>query len=490
MRKLAFVLLPALMAACASPGDEKPKKRYEPSPEATAHFEKGRALFAAAESAPVPSEALAAALAELREADRGVDSPEHRFALARVSLLLDPSDKSPRELAESCVEEVPEDARFLALAALAHASLEEAARALDVAQSASLSRSDRCLVGDLVMLAVAATAPRTLSQADERGRLTLRAADLGSPYALVFSARLHWLARKPPIMDWPKAREQAEAAAKTTFTPEERGRSLLFGTETAARMGARDLGHMLVEEGDFAKAAPWLRQGLGVEADLLDKQAVVALADLGAIEAFALDGDATHKERGLAALELAGQLGFTPALVRRAWLDKEKRDALLAEARRRGSPGGYAGAGDWDALLELLESQREEAKTDLQKLPRQRLVFFLRALRKGGAVRVETEKAAREAVERDREDSSVPLVRQFRHIAGDISADDLQRTMPRSAHVPRWRAETELALATRCLILADRDGAKEHLQRLLDAGALFTEDDEIAWGALRELERK
>src|SRR5581483_9540098 len=104
-------------------------------------------------------------------------------------------------------------------------------------------------------------------------------------------------------------------------------------------------------------------------------------------------------------------------------------------------------------------------------------------------VRTETEKAAREAVEAAPENTTVPIARQFRHIAGDLSADELQKTMRKTDHVPRWRAETELALATRCLLVADRDGAKAHLKTLLEAGALFTPEDELAWGALRLLSK-
>ncbi|MEZ0227516.1 MAG: hypothetical protein ACAI25_02750, partial [Planctomycetota bacterium] len=104
--------------------------------------------------------------------------------------------------------------------------------------------------------------------------------------------------------------------------------------------------------------------------------------------------------------------------------------------------------------------------------------------------RVEIEKEAAAAVQDAAENTTVPIARQLRHIAGELDAEALQKTMRKSDHVPCWRAETELALATRCLILGDDAGAKEHLRILLEAGALFTPEDEVAWGALRFLDKK
>jgi hypothetical protein len=487
MRKLSLAILTGLLVACGST-DERPRRRYEPDPETDTRFAKGLERFAAAQVAAIPSEVLVEAVEHFALAAKKVPSPEHRFAHARTALLLAPDDAKAREELASCVDEEPDDPRYRALSALAQLSLSEAEKALDLAATASLSRAERCFVGEEVLRTVSGSLPRTRDDADKRGRLTLRAAELGSPLALVYAARLRWLSRKAPLMDWAKAREQAKEAAGTRFTPEEAARALLWRPDVGVRMGARELGRMLVEDGEFAKARPLLEQGLAVKEDLVDPNAVIALAELASIDAFALDGDATRKARGLAALRLAGEIGFTPALVRLAWLDAASRDALLAEARKRRSPGAYAAAGDWAGLLALLETQRESARTFPERLPAQRLLFFVRALEKRGAVRTDTEKEARELVENAREDTSVPVARQFRHIAGDLPADELTKTMRKSDHVPRWRAETELALATRCLLLADTDGAKAHLRVLLDAGSLFTAEDEIAWGALRALE--
>ncbi len=489
MRETIPLLLTLLLAGCAGP-EEKARKHYDVDPDTKARFAKGLKLFADAETAPVYSDALVEARAELAIAARTVPSPEHRFAHARVALLLAPDDEKARAELDSCLEEDPEDPRFRALAASVRSSLEDAEKALDLAAVASLTNAQRCFVGDEVQRAVSSRPARTRDEMDRRAHLSLRAAELGSPLALVFAARLHWQARKAPLMDWPKARAEAQRAAETAFPSDEAARALLVHPGLGPRMGARELGHMLVEDGDFAKARPWLEKGLAVKEDLVDGHAVVALAELSSIEAAGLDGAAPRKERALAGLKLAGELGFTPALVRRAWLDAEARDELLAEARRRASPGGFAASGDWEKLLSLLEVQRDSARTLLDRLPHQRLVFFVRALMKRAATRIETEKEARELVEVAPENTTVPLARQFRHIAGDLAADELQKTMRKSDHVPRWRAETELALATRCLIVGDDDGAKNHLRILLDAGALFTQEDEVAWGALRHLEKK
>lgn len=487
MRKTTLLILTGLLTACSST-EERARKHYDDDPAAKACYEKGLSIFASAESAPVTSEALLQALEQFTLAASAVPSPEHRFAHARTALLLAADDEKARAELASCVAEEPEDARFRALSALAQRSLEECDKALDLAEVASLSRSDRCFVGDEVLRAISGFIPRTRDEADRRGLLTLRAADLGSPLALVFSARLRWLARKAPLMDWAKAREQAQAAAELRLPAEEAARALVWRPELGVRMGARELGHMLVEDGDFAKARPWLEKGLAVKEDLIDPQAVVALAELSSIEAFGLDGLAPRRAQGLAGLTLAGDLGFTPALVRRAWLDKEARDDLLATARKRNSPGAFAAAGDFEKLIELIEVQQGTARTLIERLPHQRLAFFVRALVKRGAARTEIEKAARAAVEEAAENTTVPIARQFRHVAGDLDGDELQKTMRKSDHVPRWRAETELALATRCLLVADEEGAKKHLRILLDAGALFTAEDEIAWAALEKLE--
>src|SRR5204863_3710155 len=119
--------------------------------------------------------------------------------------------------------------------------------------------------------------PRTRADADRRGTLTLRAADLGSPLALTFAARLRWQSRKPPLVDWAKARENAQAAAECRFKT---GDALLWQPGVGARMGARELGHMFVEDADFAKARPWLEKGLvAAKDDLIDPAAVVSLAE-------------------------------------------------------------------------------------------------------------------------------------------------------------------------------------------------------------------
>src|SRR5208282_2840740 len=81
MRKLALLAVP-LLAACTT-ASEAPRKTYPENQEASAHLAKGLALFASAETAAVPSEALAGALPELEAAARLVPSPGNRFAHAR-----------------------------------------------------------------------------------------------------------------------------------------------------------------------------------------------------------------------------------------------------------------------------------------------------------------------------------------------------------------------------------------------------------------------
>jgi len=501
MRKLALLAVP-LLAACTT-ASEAPRKTYPENQEASAHLAKGLALFASAETAAVPSEALAGALPELEAAARLVPSPGNRFAHARTALVLDPADAAARAELASCLEEVPDDPRFLALTARTEAQdAFEAGKPADLDAPAALAekalsiaalssgREMRCFVGDHAFFTAAFVQRRNM---DRAAKIVLAAAELGSPWALIDAGRLHWVGRGP--QDQKNALECVKKAAETTFTPEEIGRGLLLWIGKSSRRAARQLGHMLVEDGDFQGAHPWLERGLAVKEDLVDDlgkpdpQAVVAFAERAAIEAMALDGDETFEARGRAWLKLAAELGFTPALVLRANLVKGEREALLALARERGAPGGYAGAGDFAGLTALAEKFLTDARNDREKLSAQRLLFFARAMDKGGSVRLQTEKEASEAVVEAPDNTTVTVAREFRHISGDLPADELQKTMPRSAHSPRWRAETELALATRCLLLADKAGAIAHLEELLKAAAIFTTEDEVAWGALEALKK-
>jgi hypothetical protein len=497
MRTLSLLALAALLAACAS---SPPPRAYAPDPLATERFEKGLATFASAETAAVPSEAWAAALPDLAAAAKRVPSPEHRFAHARTALLLDPDDADARTELASCVEEAPDEPRILALSALILASdalragnpsgldaaAERAEKALTIAAVVS-AREIRCFVGDQACYTATYVQRKDIVRA---ANLIVPAASLGSPWALMNEAHLHWQGRRQTL-DWKKAFEETEAAYDLSFTPAEIGRGLLEGISAAKRRAARELGHMHVEQAEFAEAHLWLERGLGVLDDLRnaagdpDRAAVLALAERGAIEALALDGDATNAERGRYGLKVAGELGFLPAVLLRARVDAAEREGLLATARKAGSPGAYAALGDFTGLADLASKESATRHEGVEKLVPLRLAFFAKAALKGGSVRVETEKAAREAVEGAPE--SMTLARQFRHIAGDLSAADLQATMPKSAHVPRWRAETELALATRCLIVADKPGAREHLENVLRASCLFSIEDEVAWGALRSL---
>jgi tetratricopeptide (TPR) repeat protein len=501
MRPLATLLVTAFLLGCAGAPE---RKTYRDDPEARAHLEKGRALFAKAETAPVPTAALADAAAELGQAVKLVPSPEHRFAHARVALILDPDAKDARDELRSCLEEVPDDARFLALQAFVDAAdawraqdanalrgaiPEEVEKALSVAAVAT-AREVRAFVGD-----EAADCAGIIQRADRvrAGKIVRQASELGSPRAFVDEARIH-LTRGPDF-DRKKAYELVEKASAATITEDEVGRGLLWGSRRTTRTATRELGEMHAEDGEWKDAVAWYGKAFTAREDLLDaegvpdRHAIVAFARLGAIEALGLAG-APEKERGKARLELASSVGFMPAAILLARLDPTKRDELLAAARKRLSPGGFAGAGDFAGLESLASTEVENAHNPVMRLEWQRLVFFARAVQKGGACRLDVEKAAHDAVDAAPDNTTFTLARQFRHISGDLPAEELQATMPKSAHLPSWRASTELALATRCLLLDDRAGAERHLGILLDAGAIFSVDDEIAWGALKVLKSR
>ncbi|HZV02751.1 MAG TPA: hypothetical protein VFF73_38945 [Planctomycetota bacterium] len=501
MRPFETLLVTVFLVGCAG-GPEK--KTYREDPEASAHLEKGRALFAKAETAPVPTAALVEAAVELAQAAKIVPSPEHRFAHARVALLLDPDAKDARDELRSCIDEVPTDARFLALqafldtadawraqdaSALRGAIPEEVEKALSVAAVVT-AREVRAFIGD-----EAADCAGIIQRADRviAGKIVREASELGSPRAFIDEARIH-LTRGAEF-DRKKAYDLVEKAQAVTFKDDEVGRGLLWGSRRTARTATRELGEMHAEDGEWADALKWYGKAFTGKEDLLDaegapdRHAIVAFARLGAIEALGLAG-APEKERGKARLELASSVGFMPAAILLAELEPTKREELLAAARKRLSPGGFAGAGDFAGLENLGSTEVENAHNPVKKLEWQRLVFFARAVQKGGACRLEVERAAHDAVDAAPDNTTFVYARQFRHLAGDLSAEELQATMPRSAHLPAWRASTELALATRCLLLDDRAGAELHLDSLLHAGAIFSVEDEIAWGALKVLKSR
>ena len=485
-----------LVGACTS---HETHPSVSESEESRAHREKGLALLASAESAPVPSEALASALDELSKAVELAATSANRFAHARIALLVVPDDKDARKVLASCLEDAPDDPSVLALSAevgaidgLGAGSTSDVDRAAERAEKAialaakGSAREVRVFVGDQVYFAATCIQRRNPVQAS---KIVLGAAELGSPWALSDQAKLLWLSRGAAF-DRKKALDSAEKGALATFTAEEMKRGLLYGVGAANRRAARQLGHMLVEDADFEKAYSWLDQGLASKEDFFDSkgkpdpQAVVALAERGAIDALELGGHEGRKPRGLAELADAAELGFTPALVLQASLLKpEARGPLLARARDRGAPGAYALAGDFAALVELASKDVAEARTDRDRLEAQRLLFFARAVEKGPEARAVTEEEARAPVADVSRSTTAPLARQFLHIAGELPAEELAKEMPVSAHVPRWRSETELALATRCLLLGDRDGARGHLKNVVDALALFSVDYEVAFGA-------
>jgi hypothetical protein len=497
MRRIGLMAL-ALLGACAS----QRHANVSESDESRSHREKGLALLASAESAPVPSEALASSLGELSKAVALAATPANRLAHARLALLVAPDDKEARKELASCLEDLPEDPSVLALSAEVGAidglnaqstsdvdqSAERAEKA--IALAAQAEREVKVFVGDQVYFAATCIQRRNPLRAS---KIVLAGADLGSPWALSDQAKLIWLSHGAAY-DRKKALDAAEKGALATFSSEELARGLLYGVGAASRRAARQLGHMLVEEADFEKAYSWLDRGLAVKEDFFDStgkpdpQTVVALAERGAIDALELGGHEGRKPRGLAELADAAELGFTPALVLQATIVKpEERAPLLAKARERGAPGAYALAGDFAGLVELASKEVAETKTDRDRFEAQRLLFFARAVEKGPDARAETEEEAHKPVAEVSRNTTAPLARQFLHVAGELPAEDLVKEMPVSAHVPRWRSEIEFALATRCLLLGDREGARGHVKNVVDALALFSVDYEVAFGAYFKL---
>lgn len=502
-------------AACGGPekgGDEPSRtpsrarpREWPRDPEAEAHAAEGERLFAAADDAPEPRAAYAKALAELALAAERVPSPDNRVRRACAQLLArEPDSKvplvpDPETTLDEVLTEDPDHPSALAIRGWLDASaaeprddaaVEKAERACAVAALAS-DRAVKVFVGDRV----AETASLVQRRKPERAvGLMARAADLGSPFALVNMGLLAWTGRGGKV-DREKALELGKRAAATAFSPEERGRGLLHDEARYVRLAARAVGHWLVLEASFAAARGYLATGTSVADDAAQAdgtangQFLSAVTELGALEGLGLGGprdvararerlDGAAKAGHPAALELLGRLAAEAG-------EDEKARLLFSEAARTGSLAALGGSGEWGKLAVEARDRSTRAKPSPEKLYELRTALFALAVQDGAAARADAETAARACVEGA--PPNEPSARQLRHVAGDLPAEDLQATMPKSALLPRWRAETELALATRCLLLGERDKALEHLQACRDAEAVTQPEDGLAWAALRKL---
>jgi TPR repeat protein len=497
-KAFAILGLLGLAAACASdPPREVPRKVYPEDKEASAHEKEGLRLFATtADSMSDSQAARTAAQGELALAVAKVPSPDFRLAHARVTLLLDPASAPAREELAAILAEAPDHAPALALSAFVEAqdatsksdlasAAERAERALALAAEGKTDRATQCFVGEQAVIVGANLQGKDPVRA---AALVVHASQLGSPLATMNVAKMYWFGRGPK-MDRAKAIELATTASRTTFSPEEVSTGLLLGVGVEARRDARLLGEMLVEEDRLDEARDALARGVSHPEEAAffghdrDQNFQVGFDDalfaLGTIEG----------ERGQDHLEAAAAAGNVPALVRLGRLfaktDPEQAKSYWEKAKRRGSLAALGCLGEWDELATVARAQADGLKPSPEKLYALRTSIFAQAVSKGGGFRVESEKAAHEAVEGAPE--NFPPARQLRHLAGDLSADDLEKTMPVAAHVPRWRAETELALATRALLTADRALAKKHLEICVATHAFTQPEDDLAWAALRAL---
>jgi TPR repeat protein len=501
----ALALLATALASCGGPDragdDARPSRTYPDDPEADAHVREGLRLFADADGSPDARSLLERARREFAAAAAKVPSPANRIRRIRTELLLreigsqETPERDPKEALDELLGETPDDAPTLALRAFVDGcdareddAVERAERACAVAGLSS-DRAVRCLVGD----ELAEVAKLLLRGSPEKAiAVMVDASELGSPVALLNTARLYWSGRGVAI-DRSRAIELASKAEGARFTREERERGLLVDEDAASRLAARVLGSMLIHETRFEEARAVLARGIADEIDAAvpggepNPEFDSAVAELGALEARGLGGPVdTSRARTL--LEPAAKAGRSPALELLGRLEAdsghaERAQELFSLAAKNKSLVALAALGEWELLDEAARDRASHAPPSPEKLYDLRTAVFALALQKGPDARAAAEEKARSAVEGAPE--NLAAARQLRHIAGDLTAADLQATMPKSATLARWRAETELALATRALLLGNRDEARAHLEACAGAQAITQPEGELAWGALR-----